>query len=89
MPRVTFGSAIQRHVPVPPLDVRGGCVHDALVEVFKLHPRVKSYVLDDQSSLRKHMHIFVDGIAIADRRRLNDPVQPSSHIYVVQALSGG
>lgn len=89
MPRVTFGSAIQRHVSVPPLDVSGACVHEALDEVFKLHPRVRSYVLDDQSSLRKHMHIFVDGAAISDRRHLSDTVQPSSHIYVVQALSGG
>lgn len=89
MPRVTFGSAIQRHVAVPPLDVQGGNVRDALEHVFAQHPRVKSYVLDDQSSLRKHMHIFVDGVAIADRRQLNDPVLPASHIYVVQALSGG
>jgi sulfur-carrier protein len=89
MPRVTFGSAIQRHIAVPPVEVGGTVVREALEQVFQQHPRVKSYVLDDQSSLRKHMHIFVDGVAIADRRALNDAVQPSSHIYVVQALSGG
>lgn len=89
MPRVTFGSAIQRHVAIAPVEVSGACVREALEAVFTQHPRVKSYVLDDQSGLRKHMHIFVDGVAIADRRKLNDAVQPSSHIYVVQALSGG
>lgn len=89
MPRVTFGSAIQRHVQVPPLDVRGSTVRAALDEVFAVHPRVKSYVLDDQSALRKHMHIFVDGVAISDRRSLHDPAASGSHIYVVQALSGG
>jgi hypothetical protein len=89
MPHVTFGSAIQRHVQVPPLDVRGSTVRAALDEVFVLHPRVKSYVLDDQSALRKHMHIFVDGVAIGDRRTLNVAVTPTSHIFVVQALSGG
>lgn len=89
MPRVTFGSAIQRHVQVPPLDVGGSTVRAALDEVFALHPRVKSYVLDDQAALRKHMHIFVDGVAISDRRALQDLAQGSSHIYVVQALSGG
>lgn len=89
MPRVTFGSAIQRHVQVPPLDVQGSTVRAVLDEVFALHPRVKSYVLDDQSALRKHMHIFADGVAITDRRTLSDAVTTASHIYVVQALSGG
>ncbi len=89
MPRVTFGSAIQRHIQVPPLDVKGSTVRAALDEVFALHSRVKGYVLDDQSALRKHMHIFVDGVAMRDRRGLSDTVEPASHIYVVQALSGG
>ena len=89
MPRVTFGSAIRRHVDVPPIDVDGISVREALEHVFALHPRVKSYVVDDQQSLRKHMHIFVDGVAIADRKCLSDAVQSASHIYVVQALSGG
>ena len=89
MPRVTFGSAIQRHVAVPPLEVDGVHVRDALEHVFEQHPRVRSYVLDDQSSLRKHMHIFVDGVAISDRKSLSDAVGATSHVYVVQALSGG
>jgi hypothetical protein len=89
MPRVTFGSAIQRHVQVLPVDVPGETVRAALDEVFAQHPRVKSYVLDDQSALRKHMHIFVDGVAIKDRRGLSDQAASTSHIYVVQALSGG
>jgi hypothetical protein len=46
-------------------------------------------VLDDQSGLRKHMAIFVDGQTIRDRARLADGVSESSTIYVFQALSGG
>ena len=61
----------------------------ALDEVFDNNPRARSYVLDDQNALRKHMNIFVDGRAIADRRTLSDETSPTSHIYVVQALSGG
>lgn len=89
MPRVTFGSAIQRHVQVLPITVNGETVRAALDEVFAQHPRVRSYVLDDQAALRKHMHIFVDGTAIKDRRGLSDAADSASHIYVVQALSGG
>jgi sulfur-carrier protein len=46
-------------------------------------------VLDDQSALRRHMTIFVDGRMIRDRAHLADPVHESSRIYVFQALSGG
>lgn len=89
MPKVSFGSAIQRHVPVPPLNVEASTVREALEKVFEAHAVVRGYVLDDQSALRKHMSIFIDGVAIKDRKGLSDPVSPQSHIYVVQALSGG
>jgi sulfur-carrier protein len=46
-------------------------------------------VLDDQSALRKHMIIFVDGELIRDRAGLTDAVAESGTIYVFQALSGG
>jgi len=89
MPRVTFGSAIQRHVQVPACEVEANSVHAALEAVFKQHPRVRSYVLDDQASLRKHMSVFIDGAPLKDRKAFSDPVSPTSHILVVQALSGG
>jgi hypothetical protein len=46
-------------------------------------------VLDDQSALRRHMTIFVDGQMIRDRARLADAVGERSTIHVFQALSGG
>jgi molybdopterin synthase sulfur carrier subunit len=57
--------------------------------VFADHPQARGYVLDDQSGLRKHMTIFVDGRIIHDRTRLTDAVSESSTVYVFQALSGG
>jgi hypothetical protein len=50
---------------------------------------VKSYVLDDQERLRKHVVIFVDGTRISGGSDLKLPVSPSAQIYVLQALSGG
>ena len=46
-------------------------------------------MLDDQGSLRKHMTILVDGQRLMDIETLSDPVQPTSEIWVMQALSGG
>jgi hypothetical protein len=57
--------------------------------VFAANPRLRGYVLDEQGAIRKHMVVFVDSQAVADRDGLSDPVRPDSTIYVMQALSGG
>ena len=57
--------------------------------VFEQVPKLRSYILDDQGAVRTHVVIFVDGIAIHDRKQLSDSVRPDSEIFVMQALSGG
>jgi sulfur-carrier protein len=89
MPRVAFTPNIQRHVSCPETAARGSTVREVLDAVFAANPQARSYVLDDQSALRRHMVIYVDGRIIADRTGLSDPVGEDSAIYVFQALSGG
>ena len=52
-------------------------------------PRLRSYVLDDQDRVRRHVAIYVNGDRIADRDRLSDPVTDADEVFVFQALSGG
>jgi sulfur-carrier protein len=87
--RVVFTPNIQRHVECPESEAGGGSVREVLENLFAANPQARSYVLDDQASLRRHMTIFVDGQAVRDRSRLSDPVSAGSTIYVFQALSGG
>ena len=89
MPRVTFTANLQRHVALPVTTVAGKTVREALDQVFAANPRARGYVLDDQSGLRKHMAVFIDGEPMRDRLRLSDPVGEASEIFVMQALSGG
>jgi molybdopterin synthase sulfur carrier subunit len=89
MPKVVFTPNIQRHVLCPETRASGQSVREVLDEVFSKNPQARSYVLDDQSGLRKHITIFVDGRMIRDRARLSDAVAETSTIYVFQALSGG
>ena len=89
MPRVVFTANIQRHVFCPDAEGSGRTVREVLDNVFAENSQARSYVLDDQSALRKHMTIFVDGAMIRDRARLTDAVRETSTIYVFQALSGG
>jgi sulfur-carrier protein len=89
MAKVVFTPNIQRHVICPDTEVAGRTVREVLDNVFAGNPQARPYVLDDQSGLRKHMTIFVDGQMIRDRARLGDEVNDSSTVYVFQALSGG
>jgi sulfur-carrier protein len=89
MAKVIFTANIQRHVACPEAEAAGRTVREVLENVFADNPQARVYVLDDQSALRKHMAIFLDGRMIRDRARLADPVSETSTIYVFQALSGG
>ena len=89
MPLVQFTQTLQRHLAVPPADVPGETVREALDAVFRNNPALRGYVLDDRGQLRRHVMIFVDGAMIEDRQELGDRVGPDAQLYVMQALSGG
>jgi hypothetical protein len=89
VPRVDFTPQLRRHVDCPAEDAAGSTVREALDTYFARYPQARSYVLDEQGELRRHVTIFVDGAMLRDRRRQADPVDSTSEILVMQALSGG
>lgn len=89
MAAVHFTKNLRRHVDCDETVAEGTTVRQVLDRVFDENPRVRSYVLDDQGGLRKHMAVFVDGDQIADRKELSDAVGANAEIYIMQALSGG
>ena len=89
MPTVHFTQNLKQHLSAPPRRVGGATVREALDEVFAENPRLRGYLLDDQSRLRKHVVVFVDGRKVEDRTGLTDGVGEESEVYVMQALSGG
>lgn len=89
MARVVFTANLARHIAAEPVEAPGRTVREVLDAVFAGDDLARSYVLDDQSSLRKHMNIFVDGNRVKDRVHLSDPVPDGGEVYVIQALSGG
>lgn len=89
MVRVTFTDNIQRHMACPSMEVDGKTVRAVLEQVFRKNPKMRSYLLDDQGAVRKHMVIFVNGEQIHDPKDLTDSVSAGAEVYVMQALSGG
>lgn len=89
MPKVVFTSNLQRHINCPEVEASGTTVREVLDAVFISHRQLRGYIIDEQGRLRTHMAVFVDGNRIKDRDQLSDPVESSSEVYVMQALSGG
>ena len=89
MTTVVFTPHLQRHLDCPPTDVGGETLRESLEEIFATNPKLRTYLLDDQQGVRKHVMIFLNSQPIVDRIELSDVVTPESEIYVMQALSGG
>lgn len=89
MATVHFTSHLQKFANSDSVAVSASTVCEALTAAFTDNDQLRSYVLDEQGRLRRHMTVFVDGKLIQDRVGMSDPVTDASEIYVMQALSGG
>ena len=90
MPHIEFTSQLAQHVDCPPgQSVNASSLSEALDAVFADFPKLRGYVLDDQGAIRQHIAVFIDGEMVHHRDRLDIPVDHSSEIFVMQALSGG
>jgi sulfur-carrier protein len=89
MAEIHFTSHLRNIVPTGPLCAAGATVGEALMNVIAEQPHVRTYVLDDQGALRKHVCIFADGERLQRESALARPIGPDSKLYVMQALSGG
>ncbi len=89
MPTLRFTPNIQRHVNCEETVVEGSTVRLCLEHYFSYNSQARSYILDDQGALRKHMNIFINSEQVTDRKGLTDSVGEADELYIIQALSGG
>jgi len=84
-----FTPQLRRFVDTPVVETPATVLRDGLEAAFAINPRLRGYILDDQSHLRANVVIFIDGRRVRDLRGLTDPLGPDSRVHVLQALSGG
>jgi sulfur-carrier protein len=89
MPIVEFAPALTRHVACPPQQVQAPTLGTALLAAFEAAPAMRSYVLDEQGAVRKHVAVFVNARMIANRADLTVPLARDDKVMVIQALTGG
>ena len=72
-----------------PWQVDPGSLRQVLDALFRSEPRLRSYVVDDQGHIRKHVAVFLDGQALTDREHQQVAIPGGSEVHLLQALSGG
>lgn len=89
MASIQFTPQLKRFLSAPACEAPGATLGVALEHALQQNPRLRSYLLDDQDQLRKHVAVFVDGALIIGNDPLQHTLEPHSQVYVMQALSGG
>ena len=89
MAQIHFTTWLRSVVPDGPVAALGATVGEALDALLAERPHVRSYLLDEQGRLRKHVCIFADGARLPREGALQHPIRPDSELHVMQALSGG
>jgi hypothetical protein len=69
--------------------VEASSIADVVRALEALAPGIVFYVCDERGRLRQHVNVFIGETPIVDRRDLSDRVEPSSRVFIMQALSGG
>ena len=73
MPLVAFTRNLRRHVDCPTAEVAGTTVAECLAAYFARYPAVRSYVLDEQGAVRRHVAVFVGNGQLVDPARCKEP----------------
>lgn len=94
MAKLVLASQLARWLPEAPggeltLQLPGDRVRDVLGALFEQHPNLRGYVLDEHGRIRRHVALFVDGVALPHTSDLSQAVGANTELNVLQALSGG
>ncbi len=67
------------------LDLDAATVDDVIGQLDERWPGLRDRVCEDGGDLRRHIHVYVNG----ERAVLETPIEPSSRVDVIAAISGG
>ena len=96
MPTVTLATTLSKWLPDQAahdgersFELAGADVRTLFDALFAAQPALRHYVVDEHGALRHHVAVFVDGVAVTDKRALRHPVAAGANVFIAQALSGG
>jgi sulfur-carrier protein len=67
------------------LQLEGATVRDVLRALEQEHPEIAGWILDERTTIREHINVFVNG----ERGREETALGADDRIHVLPSISGG
>jgi molybdopterin converting factor small subunit len=67
------------------LELDGATVGEVLCALEREHPDIKGWILDERTTIREHINVFVNG----ERGREDTALAANDRIHVLPSISGG
>jgi len=67
------------------LRLEGSTVRDVLRALEREHPAIQGWILDEQTTIREHINVFVNG----EKGREETTLDADDRIHVIPSISGG
>lgn len=67
------------------LRLEGSTVRDVLRALEREHPAIQGWILDEQTAIREHINVFVNG----EKGREETTLDADDRIHVIPSISGG
>lgn len=87
--RLFFTPQLRRFLEAPAQEVEAASAREALDRLRREHPRLATYLMDENGRVRTHVAVFVGGRLARAAADLDAPLSDGAEIHLLQALSGG
>ena len=67
------------------LELDGATVREVLCALEREHPSIAGWILDEQTTIREHINVFVNG----EKSREETALRADDRIHVIPSISGG
>ena len=84
--KVQIPSALRSYTESAQAEADGATLDAVLADLDRQYPGIRFRMIDEQGKIRRHIRIFVNGVAA---NTLSLAMRPDDEVILVQALSGG
>ncbi len=88
MVKIVLTANLQKYYPEREFQSNAASVRDVLTKMDTVRPLFTSYILEDDTNVRKHVNLFLNG-QLLSKSDWNKTLKNGDTLHIMQALSGG
>jgi molybdopterin synthase sulfur carrier subunit len=86
--KVVLTANLQKYYPEREFTANAPTVRALLAQMDAKRPNFTSYILEDDSTVRKHVNLFLNG-QLLPKNAVGTTLKDGDTVHIMQALSGG